>query len=102
MAEALRSHHVTRWLVVANAGVVARPPIGAAGGVSLLAEPPAIVAIGIVVRTIDPDPHAIAEDPMAMDVAIMIAAAFRVAAMITSAIGVATAIAAIVTAGTRS
>jgi hypothetical protein len=63
-----------RGLVVPEACVIPRPPIGAAGGVSLLAEPVAITAIGVVVivivGTVDPDPHAIPKHPMTMTIAL--------------------------------
>jgi hypothetical protein len=65
MAGALRRQDRLCSLVVRDARVVARPPIGASGGESLAAEPPAIVAIGVVVGAVDPDPDAIPEDPMA-------------------------------------
>ena len=71
---------MVRGLVVPSAGVIARPPIGAAGGIGLLAEPIAVIAIGVIVVTIDPDPNAIPEDPVTLTMmiaAIMVAIPFE-------------------------
>jgi hypothetical protein len=70
-------------LLVADAVVIALPPIRASSVESPHAQPSAIV-IGVV-GTIDPDPHAIAEDPMAtamVKVVVMIVTALYKAAMI--------------------
>src|SRR6478672_3639812 len=72
IAEALRGQALLGELVVAHARVVARPPIGAPGGKCLPAKPPAIAAIGVVVGAIDPDPHAIPEDPVTEAVMIVV------------------------------
>ena len=63
-----------RELVISHATIVARPPIGAAGGVSLLAKPIAVVAISVVVGTVSPDPYAIPEDSMTMTLTVIMAA----------------------------
>src|SRR6478735_3250844 len=72
MAEALRGQALLGGLVVAHARVVARPPIEAPGGKCLPAKPPAIAAIGVVVGAIDPDPHAIPEDPVTEAVMVVV------------------------------
>ena len=74
-----------RGLVVTDAGVIARPPIGAAGGVRSLAKPGAVVAVGVVVGTVDPDPDAVPEDPMTamvVEVVAVVAVALGKATMI--------------------
>ena len=53
-------------VVVADALVVAIPPIWAASDDSLTAQPIAVVAIGGITGPINPDPCAIPEDPMAI------------------------------------
>ena len=95
--------------IIPNAGVIARPPIGAAGGVGLLAEPVAIAAIGVVVivvvGTVNPHPRTVAEDPMTIVVVVVVvvvvvAATLCIATVIAMvAVRVAATIAAIVTAG---
>ena len=51
-------------VVVADALVVATPPIWAASDGGLTAQPIAVVTIGGVTGTIGPDPCAIPEDPL--------------------------------------
>jgi hypothetical protein len=69
-------------LVIAHAVVIATPPIGAPSDKGLSAQPPAVVIIGIVIGTVDPDPHAIAEYPMTMMEAVKVVAALREAAVL--------------------
>jgi len=71
IAEALRQI-TSRGLVIAQASVVARPPIGAAGGIGPLAQPVAVVTVGVLVGTVDPDPGAIPEHPMTIVEAIVV------------------------------
>lgn len=51
-------------VVVADALVVATPPIWAASGDGLTAQPIAVISIGGVTGTINPDPCAVSEDPV--------------------------------------
>src|SRR5262245_20136757 len=59
-----------RNLVVIPTGVIAVPPIGVAGDDRLATEPIAVVG-GIVIRTVGPDPYAIPEDPMALELVVV-------------------------------
>jgi hypothetical protein len=61
-------------LVIAYAIVIATPPIGASGDEGLSAQPPAIV-VGVVIGTVNPDPHAIHEYPMTMMEAVKVVVA---------------------------
>jgi hypothetical protein len=63
---------IQRRLVVADARVVARPPIGAAGGIGPLAQPVAVVTVGVVVGTVNPDPGSIPEDPVTIVEAVVV------------------------------
>jgi hypothetical protein len=71
IAEALRQI-TSRGLVIAQASVVARPPIGAAGGIGPLAQPVAVVTVGVVVGTVNPDPGSIPEDPVTIVEAVVV------------------------------
>ena len=55
-------------LIVAYTGIVPAPPITAASVAGSLQEPITVVVISVVVRTIGPDPDAVAEYPMTMAV----------------------------------
>lgn len=68
-------------LVIAHAVVIATPPIGAPSDEGLSAQPPAIVPIGVVIGTVDPDPDAIPKYPMTMMEAIKVMAALRKSAV---------------------
>jgi hypothetical protein len=87
-AEALSlSNHaawVKRGLVVCDTSAIAGPPIGAAGRERLLAKPPAIVPVGVVIGAVDPNPYAVPEDPMTIVEAIkvVVVAALRKVVMI--------------------
>src|SRR5262245_29296232 len=59
-----------RNLVVIPTGVIAVPPVGVAGDDRLATEPIAFVG-GIVIRTVGPDPYAIPEDPMALELVVV-------------------------------
>ena len=69
-------------LVIPNAVVIARPPIGAAGCVGLLAKPPAVVPVGIVIGAIHPDPDTVPKYAVTIIEAVEVVAAFREAAVL--------------------
>jgi hypothetical protein len=69
---AKRGFLIGAGLLVANAIVIARPPIRAACIDGPQAQPPAIV-IRVVVGAVDPDPYTIPEDPMATAVVEVVA-----------------------------
>jgi hypothetical protein len=62
----------TPALIVISTGVVAVPPIGITSGDCPTTEPIA-VAGGIVIRSVDPDPRAIAEYPMPLELVVVVA-----------------------------
>jgi hypothetical protein len=59
-------------LVVVPTGVIAFPPIGVTGGDGPTTEPIAVVR-SIVPGTIDPDPRAIPEYPMTIELIVVVA-----------------------------
>jgi hypothetical protein len=76
-------------LVIADAVVIAAPPIRAPGDEGLSAQPPAIVVGVVIAGAVDPDPYAIPEDPMAtpvVKVVVVIMVALSKSAMITVAL----------------
>ena len=54
-------------LVIADAGVIAAPPVTASGSLRAAEQPRTIIA-GVVIRAIDPNPNAVAEDPVTIEV----------------------------------
>ncbi len=64
-------------LIIADAVVIAAPPIRAPRNEGLSAQPPAIVAIRVVSGTVSPDPDAVPKYPMTMTEAVKVIVPFR-------------------------
>jgi len=58
-------------LVVADAGVVPAPPIGATSDAGTSQQPITIIAIGVIIRSVHPYPSAVAEHAVAMPVMVV-------------------------------
>ena len=68
-------------LIIADAVVIAAPPIPAPRNEGLSAQPPAIV-VGVVIGAVDPDPDAVPKHPMPMIEAVKVVASVREPAML--------------------
>ena len=67
-AGAPKSYGSRRLVIAIPTGVISVPPIRITGNNRLSAEPIAVV-VGVIPGTVCPDPHAVAEDPMTVQVA---------------------------------